>query len=212
MVGLTNDLDKELDSSSTGKITGNDENLVVDVVREDNVNKLYVKSTTVPSTTKRLIFEQFLDGASTDMNVNGTLGSPVIFKIVADPTDNKIIRELKFTSFASGIKIDKFLSQNQPLTNGILVRVTTDNGATVQEFFPIKTTQDFDGHFAYGDGARFELIFASGSDSMIAQFSPREPFVLTANTADQIEIQIRDNLNSIAELHAVAFGLFSEVT
>lgn len=199
------DLDRK-DESTAIQITNRDENLFCDLVNEDGVTKLLVKATTVPDTTSRLVFAKFTDGGgSSDMAVNGS-STPVVFSISADPTLDAIVREIKFTSFDSGIRVDRFLGLNSALTNGIQVTITT--GGISQDFIPILTTQDFDGHFAYGDGARFQLISSSGNDSLIAQFSPREPIVLEAGTADNITITIQDNLNQVAFLEAVAFGLF----
>lgn len=202
---MATDLNHE-DGSPTTKIVGADEQYNVDIIREDNVNKMLVKATTVPETTASLVFRKFETTAgSSDMTINAS-GTPVSFKVNADATYDAIVREIKFTAFDGGIKVDTFLGQNSPLNNGVIVRLNV-NG-TSQDFFPIQTTQDFDGHFAYGDGARFELISASGNDSMVAQFSPREPIILKAGTADNVEIIIQDNLGNIAFLEAIAFGLF----
>lgn len=188
------------------KIFGGDELYPVDVVREDNVNKLLVKSTTVPDTVSEFVFGKFLTpGGSSDMTVNGS-GTNVVFSVSAHPTKKTVVREIKFTAFDGGIKVDKFLGNNSSLTNGVLVRITVNGLA--QDFLPIQTTQDFDGHFAYGSGARFEIISASGNDSMVAQFSPIEPIVFSAGSTDKIEIIIRDSLTQISFLEAVAFGFY----
>jgi len=202
------DLDRNIQASAPVTITGPDELYKADVIREDNVNKMLVKATTVPDTVSELIFERFKDGGgvgSSNLAVNGST-TQVTFQINAHPTKKKIIRDIKFNAFDGGIKVDTFLGQNSPLTNGVVVRLSV-NGIS-QDFLPIKTTQDFDGHFAYGDGARFDIVTASGNDSMVAVFSPREPIVLSAGSVDKVSIIIRDNLTNISFFECVAFGLF----
>lgn len=187
-------------------IYGGDEVYPVDVIREDNVNKMLVKATTVPDTATQLVFQKFArTGGSTDMTVNGSSNN-VVFEISASATQKTIIREIKFVAFDTGIKVDTFLGLNSDLQNGIIVRLNLNS--TTQDFLPIKTTQDFDGVFAFGDGARWELVTASGNDSLVAQFSPREPLVLQQNSSDSIQIIIRDNLNQVGYLEAIAFGLY----
>jgi len=194
------------EASSTTRIVGSDELYASDVIQEDGVNKLLVKATTVPDTTSRLAFGKFKTvGGSPDMAINGS-STPVSFFVNADPLLDIIIREVKFAAFDGGIKVDTFLGLNSALTTGIQVNLNT--GGLTQPFLPIQTTQDFDAHFAFGDGARFELITASGNDSLVAQFSPREPIVLKAGSADNLEIIIQDNLNQVAFLEAIAFGLY----
>jgi hypothetical protein len=198
----------EIEASGSVKITGGDELYHATVIQEDGVTKLLTKSTTVPDTVNTFVFGKFVDACcSSDMTINGS-GTPVSFTVCADPCTNIIIREIKMTAFDGGVKVDTFLGQNSALTNGIQVNIVT-NGST-QSFIPIKTTQDFDGHFAYGDGARFEFINASGNDSIIAQFSPREPLILQAGTTDKLEIIIQDNITSVAFLEAIAFGFLGE--
>ena len=195
----------DLEASKTQRIVGSDESYAVDIIREDNVNKMLVKATTIPQTVQELIFAKFTDaGGSADMTIRGNQ-TPTIFSIEAHPTKDSILREIKAAAFDSGIKVDTFLGLNTAIT-GIQISLIINN--IVQDFLPIQTTQDFDSHFAYGDGARFELISASGNDSLVAQFSPREPIVLKAGTTDRVEILIQDDLRSVAFLEFLAFGLF----
>ena len=115
------------------KLFGSTEDYAADVVREDNVNKLLVKSTTVPDTVSEFLFRKFTtSGGSSDMTINGS-GTAVVFTVSADPAKKAVIREIKFTAFDGGIKIDTFLGQNSPLTTGIQVRLTI--GGVAQDFF-----------------------------------------------------------------------------
>ena len=191
------------------RIVGSDEVYAVDVVEEDGLKKLVVKATVTPTITQELLFEKLetLAGSS-DLNVNGS-GTPVEFSIESDPTKVKVVRELKFSWFDNGVKIDNFLGQNNALTNGIDVEFTFDGDMT--SIFPIKTTSDFNGHFAYGDGSRFEVITGSGNDYVTATLSPREPFVLRPGTADKIVVRVNDNISNVSFGECIAFGLLEDV-
>ena len=107
------DLDPNIEASRPVTITGGDEQFQADVVREDDVNKLLVKASVTPTTAARLVFDKALNGGSEDLAVNGSV-TPVEFEVLADPTLDKIIRELKFSWYDGGIKIDTFLGLNSP--------------------------------------------------------------------------------------------------
>lgn len=196
------------EASTVTRITGRDELYAADVIEEDGLHKLVVKASVTPTITEELLFEKLVDGVgSSNLAVNGST-VPVEFTIEADPTDIKVVRELKFSWFDNGVKIDTFLGQNSPLTNGLEVEFSF-NGVTTP-IFPIKTTADFNGHFAFGDGSRFEINTGSGNDYVTATLSPREPFVLRPGTTDKIVIRVNDNLNNVSFGECVAFGLIEE--
>lgn len=179
------------------------------IIFEDGERKLIVKSTIVPEAIGNLFFAHALNNGSEDMNVNGQ-GSPIVFEIPADATRRIIIESMTFESFASGIKIDKFLSLNSELSTGITVEVKSQD--TVFTFLPIKNTNEFDSHFSYGPGRSYRITVASGNDAMVARFGPNNPFVIekqgTFATDDYIRITIADNLQQIAKLSFLAFGAY----
>jgi len=196
-------------SVQTVKITGHDELHNADVVLEDGARKLVVKSTIVPEAVGNLFFKHSFNGTSEDMDVDGST-TTVVFTVEAETNYDLLVYGLAFHSFASGIKIDKFLSLNSELTNGVLVEIKSSN--QIFQFLPIKTTQDFDAHFTWGSGRSFELIFASGNDSLVARYGPSSPFVIKkkgtygAGNDDYIKIHIQDNLSAIARLRFLAVG------
>jgi hypothetical protein len=204
------------DSNSTDEndntkvvITGNDNQYVADVIRENDVNKLIVKASSAPTPVGDLTFQHALNGTSIDMNVDGSV-TPVEFTIPANATQRTIVESMIFESFANGIKIDKFLSQNSALTNGVVIEIKSQDETF--QFLPIQNTQEFDSHFSNGPGRSFELLFASGNDSMVARFGPQNPFILepqgTYVSDDYIKVIISDDLESITKLSFLIFGAF----
>jgi len=189
----------------TDEITGRNASIITDT---DGIDKLQVKSTAVPQPIGNLFFGQAVNGGSVDMSVDGT--TPVEFMIGADATKSIVIESLTFESFASGIKIDKFLSLNSELTNGIVVEVKSQD--TVFQFVPIKNTNEFDAHFSHGPGRSFRITYASGNDAMVARFSPRNPFIIkkqgTYATDDYIKVIVQDNISQVGYLAFLAFGAF----
>lgn len=153
------------------------------------------------------------DGVTVNMNVNASLASPQEFRIDAEVDTTIFIEELRFYGAGNGIQFGKFLSQNQPLTNGIFVEIKSDNTITTLPL--IKTTDDFKNKFAFGQGAGgFKLDIASGRDDFIAVFTFNNPFLLqpagTFTIDDYIRIVIRDNISGISELQFIAKGFEKE--
>lgn len=198
---------EDLKQSEAVRIVGRDEGFAADVVQEDGENKLLVKSTNVPQPVGNLFFEYATNSSNIDMNINGG-GTPVTFEIAPHPTLDRVINSLVFKAFDGGIKIDKFLGQNSELTNGITIEVKSEDQIFV--FQPIRNTQEFDSLFSFGSGRSFDLIFASGNDSMVARFGLSTPFVLkpvgTYATDDYIRVTINDNLSAISRLRFLAVG------
>lgn len=189
------------------KLLGRDGNFTADVFEEDGVAKLQVKATSVPDAIGNLFFEHAKNNGSPEMNVNGN-GQPVDFVINSDSAADVIVESLAFEAFASNIRVDKFLSINSELSTGIILEIKSND--TTFQFLPITTTQEFDSHFAFGSGRSFQLIFASGSDSMVSRFGPTNPFIIkktgTFTTDDYIKVTINDNISQISKLNFLAFG------
>ena len=194
-------------SSQIIGITGGDEQFVADVIEENGAFKLLVKATSVPVSLGDLFFEYAEKAGSNDLNVNGA-GTTQEFTIDAHPTQDRIVGSLVFEAFDSGIKIDKFLSLNSSLNNGVLVEIKSED--VVFTFEPIRNTQEFDSLFSFGSGRSYELISASGNDSLVARFGDEIPFIIksvgTYPTDDYIKVLIQDNLNSINRLRFLAAG------
>ena len=194
-------------NSNPVRVTGRTEEFVADVISEDGINKLMVKSTIFP----QILGDRFTLYAenlgSNDMNVNGS-GTPVEFIINPVAAGDLVVSSLVFQAFAGGIKIDKFLSLNSELSVGVLVEVKSED--FVFQFKPITNTIEFDSLFAYGSGRSFDLTFASGQDAIVSRFGPTFPFLLkkigTYASDDYIKVIIQDNLNSINRFRFLAEG------
>jgi hypothetical protein len=156
-------------------------------------------------------FREFAkDGSSIDMNVDGST-TPVDFFVNADTTDDLNIDFLSFQAFDSGIKIDNFLGMNSPITNGVVIEIKSND--KLFTFQPIRNTTEFNSLFAFGPGRAFDLVFASGNDSMVSIFGPSSPFVLkkqgTFGTDDYIKVTIQDDIDTVARLRMLAGGRVS---
>ena len=196
------------EASSPSRIVGSDELYAVDVFREDGINKLMVKSTIFP----QILGDRFTiyaeeNGGSNEMDVNGS-NTSVDFIINATALGDLVVSSLVFQAFDGGIKIDKFLGLNSFLSNGVLIEVKSED--VVFRFLPITNTIEFDSLFAFGSGRSFELISASGNDSMVSRFGPELPFLIktpgTYATDDYIKVIVQDDLRSVARLRFLAEG------
>lgn len=147
-----------------------------------------------------------------NLNVDGSV-TPKVFTFPMDLLDDFFITEIKFFGRDNGIQFgNRFLGNNTPLTNGILIEIKTDN--KMIELPPIKTTDDFDDVWSFG-GSNFDIYFASGADKFTARFLSsayplRRSGTFGSGNDDYIKITIRDNLTSIDYLQAIVAGFRQE--
>jgi len=130
-------------------------------------------------------------GSSDDLLVNGSV-TPVEFTYSADATHDISILEVKFVLASNSITFgtDYFGAVSGPLTNGVLVEVTSNgNTGTVANLIQ---NEDFV-HFSSPGG--FTWIVSS-KDMMSATWLVGGGLKLFAGTVDKIKITIRDNLSS----------------
>lgn len=186
------------------QLLGRDGQNLADVVNENGIRKLYVKSSVTPATVDQLSYQLALNGGSEDMTVNGSV-TPVTFSVDAIAGFEQIVTSIVFNAADNGFSMDKFLGENSALTNGIQIDVQSEESEF--SMLPIKTTQHFDSRFAFGAGRSWEVVYASGADSLVARFTPPSPFILkpsgTYATDDYLNIVIQDNLTGISELEAI---------
>lgn len=168
----------------------------------------------IPGGISGLFITKALDGtSSSDMIVNGSVGSPEEFRISSDPNDDLFIQEIRFVATASGVKYGQFLKKNTPLNNGIRVSITSQGETLV---FPqdITTTEDFEHVFSFGVGQGFRLTISPSLDSMVASLVFNTPIIIERATSDEILFQIRDNLTQSGgvadKLEAIGFGFRRE--
>jgi hypothetical protein len=188
------------------RITGPDEQFGADVIQEDGENKLLVKSSIVPEVIGNRFTRFAENGGSRQLNVDGTI--PVEFTIPADATGDLIVSSLVFEAFDSGIRQDRFLGLNNIITNGVVVEVKSQD--VMFQFQPIRFTIEFNSLFATGSGRSYDIVTASGNDSLVARFGPVSPFIVrkqgTYATDDYIKVIIQDDISQVASLRFIAEG------
>jgi hypothetical protein len=149
-----------------------------------------------------LYIQEALYNSSSNMNVNGSLVSPIPFVINPKPLTDIYIDTLIFHGAANGIKFGQFMAKNTVLTNGLLVSIKSDNIVTTLPV--IFATEDFKNDFAAlsGDGANFRIDIQSGRDEILAILKFPNPFIMRAQNTfgvgndDYISILVRDDLRS----------------
>jgi hypothetical protein len=147
-----------------------------------------------------LFIKEALNNSSPAMNVLGSLVSPVIFRIVAQPLTDIYIDTLIWHGAANGIKFGQFMAKSTSLVNGCLLEIKSDDIPTA---FPIiYATEDFKNDFAAysGDGANFRLDIQAGRDEFLAILKFPNPFIIRAagtfTVDDYIKVAIRDDLRA----------------
>lgn len=149
-----------------------------------------------------LFIQNALYGAVENMNVNGSLATPIPFTISPKTLTDIYIDTLIFHGAANGIKFGQFMAKNAVLTNGLLLKIKSDN---VETTFPvIYSTEDFKNDFAAlsGDGANFRIDIQSGRDEILAILKFPNPFIIRAQGTfgagndDHITVYVRDDLRA----------------
>lgn len=157
--------------------------------------------------------EQLVDsGGSSDMAVNGS-GTPVSFRIEADPEDDIILTSLVLFGSDGNIKLANFFGMNSPLTNGVTVTIKADDNLIT--FRAIKSTNDM---IKFASNGGVEFFTSSAGDSLKSEilFTPAIPlrksgtFGAQVSDDDYIEITINDQLGTVTTLDAFARGAKAE--
>ena len=145
------------------------------------------------------------------MAVNGSV-TPVVFSVGCVSGYDKFITELRFVGIGAGIKFGQWLNINSPLTNGLELKIKSDD--TVFTFDTLNVTEDLMKHFAIG-GVNFQLNTGAGLDNVLAVLQFAQPVPLRScgsyTVDDYIQMTIQDNLTSSNSIEVVAFGFRREV-
>lgn len=167
----------------------------------------------VSATAVDNIFETDLYNATygNDMKVNGSV-TPIIFRLDALSGFDLFVEEIRFHGTANGIKFSQFLNINTTLTNGIEVKLQSDENLT--DFRHIYITDDFKARWASISG--FQLDVQAGYDHFdsIRKFnSTALPVIRAAGTFavdDYIQVTIADNISAIGSLFCTIIGFKKE--
>lgn len=163
-------------------------------------------------------FQEFFkdSGGSNDMSINAS-GSPVSFRINADPDRDLEIYEVRLFFGGNGIQLGSvFGSGNQPLTNGIQFNFKTDN--ETKNLGPFYSNSDLKNIWSIGSPTNFRLDIQAGVDELLASFKPGPPIIIrksgtfgNPSNDDYIEIILNDKLNSdTIDMKAIANGFLTD--
>lgn len=147
----------------------------------------------LPGNIGNLFEEKAKNGSSSDLLVDGT--TPVTFTVSASADNDIFIESLHFYSVAAGtMKYLQFLAKNVPLTNGVLVKITSSGGAQ-KTLFPLKVTEDFENLFAT-DPSTSSLTQLPSANNLSAVRRPSGVILLQKGSSDKIEVVIQDDLSA----------------
>jgi hypothetical protein len=169
----------------------------------------------VPGGAGDLLIDNAKNAGSSNLRVNGSLATPIIFSISADATETIFITELRFYGGATSLKFEQFLGQNNALTNGIKIEIKSDNQMITLPL--IKSTEDFKNKFSFGGADNFSIDIQAGADQFVASFLPsfslgiKRQGSFGAGNDDYIKVYIQDNLTSgMSELEFIVLGFKRE--
>lgn len=147
----------------------------------------------VPANPESIKNEFVKNGANDSLLVDGD-PTPVVFTYNADAIKDISIQEIQFVMASNSITFgsDYFGAVSGPLTNGLLVEITSNgNTGTLQN---LKQNENFK-HFASPGG--FDWVVSS-KDLMAATYLIGGGLKLYAGTADNIKVTVRDDIDSCA--------------
>jgi hypothetical protein len=163
------------------------------------------------ASAEKLYRDYFRNGASSAMNVLGSLATPVRFTI-ASKTDRLLaIRGLRIffdSTFmdCAGAELRRFgaVATGTALVNGLTLVAIQGNDNTSIFADPVVVIGDF---FQYTETFinRVDGV-AAGTDILNFRIDFEIPVILPAGSSDRIEFSVRDDLRAIASFKALAFG------
>ena len=149
---------------------------------------------------------------SANLAINGQ-GAPKIFRVDAVANFDVYVNEIRIHGLSNGVKFGKFLNLNSVLSNGMEIKVKTDDIITTER--PIKSTDDLKARFS--TSGAWNLDIQAGGDHILAsQVLGNFPFVLRAQGTfgvgqdDYFEILIQDNLSQVSNLFCTIVGFERE--
>ena len=196
------------------KIWGDDEQYCADVISDEAGTKRLAVIPSAQVEVSELFIEKAKNGSSSDMTVDGST-TPVTFTIDADADHDTFVNEIRLYGQGSGIKFGQFLSIASSLTNGIEIKIKSDD--IVLTLPLIKNTEDIK-HLLSIPISNFQLDIQSGRDDVAGAWSLANPFPIRkqgahgAGNDDYIQVKVQDNLTSLLELEFLASGYQKDVS
>jgi len=152
-------------------------------------------------------------GGSRDQSIDG-LTTPTTFKLTNDsaydPARDLVVTQLRIHAVSGSIPIGKWIEVDE-LVNGFLVEIRSQDELTYSE--NLKLTEDIFQRFAFGMGAKYDLLIGAGEEALVATFE--RPFIIrkagTFPTDDDVTALVRDDLSTSSifrhEMMVVGFYL-----
>ena len=153
------------------------------------------------------------DGVTINAAVNGTLGSPIEFRL--DPFEGVdfVINELSIIGLDGAIKINNWMGSNGELTNGCILEFKVNDVVTT--YPPFTKTLDL---AAFSSRSGFDLLSEQGGDMVrcIRDFFPllvlraRDTFGTSASQQDYVKWTVQDSHAGIDEVRVQVRGFTTE--
>ena len=134
------------------------------------------------------------NGSSDDMTVDGS-SSPAVFSLLADPTQDIFVSEIRFVLVVNDLKFNggSFGGSNSPLTNGVKLELRSNS--TTVELVNLKVNEDFLSFYSPGG---VTIHQAASNDVLVAGLYLGGAARIVAGSGDFLKVTIRDNLGGTA--------------
>lgn len=162
------------------------------------------ESTSEGKPAGKLLYKFLKNGASAEMNVNGSV-TAVNFKYTA--TDTVLIERVLFYMIDAGIGYGEFGGLGSELTNGLEVKVFNASGVVLVDFMDgltIKGNSDF----AALAGSDVTAADTVGTDCLPVRWTISKcgaPLILSVG--EYLNVKVQDNLTGLTKFRAMVQGL-----
>ena len=196
-----------LEQGDTGIIGGGSSDPAGVITDGSGNRRLQVQATVVNGVPAGDFFRGPLENGGSDNQVVNGSGTPVVFSVTADPTNDIVIAELRIVFSADGIDWDgNSFGKGSALSNGILIELV--DGGVTKEIGNIQINEDWL-LLPARTGVTIDQVSATGVLAISVDFGAG--VTLDAGSGDLLRSTIRDNLTSgprqINSLRMIAFGV-----
>jgi hypothetical protein len=156
---------------------------------------------------------QNADGTTTNAAVNGSLGSPIEFRLNPLVGSDFIVNEILILGLDGAIKLNNWIGSNSALTNGCILEVRADSVVTT---FPnFYKTLDL---AAFSSIGGFDLLSEQSGDMVrcIREFQPllilraQDTFGTSASQQDYVTWTVQDSHSGIDEIRVQVRGFLTD--
>ena len=153
------------------------------------------------------------DGSTINASVEGTLGSPIEFRVNSQEGKDLVVTEISVIALDGAIKINNWIGSNGALVNGCVLSMKSND-----EFSELGTFYKTLDLAAIASKGGFDLLSEQGGDMVksIREYTPsiiiraKDTFGTSASQQDYVSWLVQDSHSGIDEIRIQVRGFLAE--